>query len=456
MKRITIYKLVFPAFVAMALFAMAGNAWAKVALHDVRIWAAPDHTRIVFDLDGSVYYKLFTLENPDRVVIDIRNAYGKKGQYQNIQGKGLISKVRTGIRNGKDIRVVLDVDGQVSHESFALKPNDQYGHRLVVDLRPEGQQKEIIQDPDPVIARPSVPAEGQKFTPSLRVVAIDAGHGGEDHGARGPRGTKEKHVALEISRRLARLINAQPGMKAVLIRDGDYYIGLRQRMDRARKHDADLFVSIHADAFRKRSARGGSVYVLSRRGASSEYARWLAQRENASDLVGGVSLKGKDNTLASVMLDLTQTASLEASFDVGGRILSEMGRIGRLHKSKVQQAGFMVLKSPDIPSVLVETAFISNPGEEKKLRTSAYQQKLAQAVFNGVSGYFSTYRPAAGETVARTDGGVTTVSHRIRSGETLSEIAQQYRVNLKELRSVNNIRGDKIRVGQVLKIPYDT
>ncbi len=453
MFRDNVSKFVYSAVLAVLMLGASSNAWAKVALQDVRIWAAPDHTRIVFDLGGRVHYKLFTLENPNRVVIDIRNAYGEKGSYQNIDGKGLIKSVRTGVRNGHDIRVVLDVQGQIEHESFALDPNDQYSHRLVVDLKPVGQQPQIVDDePEITIAEPQVPDGTQKYTPSLRVVAIDAGHGGEDHGARGPKGTKEKHVALAISRELAKLINAQPGMKGVLIRDGDYYIGLRERMDRARKYDADLFVSIHADAFRRSSARGGSVYVLSSRGASSEYARWLARRENASDLVGGVSLKGKDNTLASVMLDLTQSASLEASFDVGGRILSQMGKLGHLHKKTVQQAGFMVLKSPDIPSVLVETAFISNPGEEQKLRSSHYQKKMAAAIFDGVHGYFSTYRPA-GETVASA-GAFTT--HKIRQGETLSEIAQQYRVRLNDLRAANNIRGDVVRVGQVLTIPTDS
>ncbi len=455
MIRNTNSKPVFRAIFALLLLCVANSAWAKVALHDVRLWAAPDHTRIVFDLGGSVKYKLFTLENPHRVVVDIRNAYGKKGQYQNIQGKGLITAVRTGVRNGKDIRVVLDVKGAIKHESFTLAPNAQYGHRLVVDISPTGKQV-VADDPEPQIAQIVVPDNGnsgQKFTPSLRVVAIDAGHGGEDLGARGARGTKEKDVALAIARRVAKKINAQPGMKAVLIRDGDYYIGLRERMARARKHDADLFVSIHADAFRKRSARGGSVFVLSRRGASSEHARWLAQRENASDLVGGVTLKGTDSTLASVMLDLTQNASLEASFDVGDRILSEMGRIGHLHKRKVQQAGFMVLKSPDIPSVLVETAFISNRKEENLLRTSAYKEKMANAIYKGVSGYFSTYRPMSGETVASSGDNL---KHKIRRGETLSEIAQQYRVSLNQLRSANRIRGDMVRVGQVLTIPTDS
>lgn len=453
MLRNTVYKSALHVLSVFVLLAVANTAWAKVALHDVRIWAAPDHTRIVFDLGGSVRYKLFTLENPNRVVIDIRNAYGEKGQYQNIKGKGLISSVRTAVRNGKDIRVVLDVKGVVKHESFALAPNQQYGHRLVVDLSPTGKGVIVDDTPAPVIAEPSLPSTGQKFTPSLRVVAIDAGHGGEDLGARGARGTKEKDVVLSIARKVAKLVNAQPGMKAVLIRDGDYYIGLRERMVRARKHDADLFVSIHADAFRKRTARGGSVFVLSNRGASSEHARWLAQRENASDLVGGVTLKGKDSTLASVMLDLAQNASLEASFDVGDRILNEMGRIGHLHKRKVQQAGFMVLKSPDIPSVLVETAFISNRAEENKLRTGAYQQKMANAIFKGISGYFSTYRPMSGETIASNTGSIT---HKIRRGETLSEIAQQYRVSLNQLRNANKIRGDVVRVGQVLTIPTDS
>lgn len=388
-------------------------------LDDVRIWAAPDHTRVVLDLSDPAQYKLFSIENPDRVVIDVSNTRARGEGYLKFTGKGLVKAVRTAPRSGKNTRVVLDLHGPVTTHSFTLRPNAEYGHRLVVDVkdaRPlanNGTQAaiphDILLDDEPLnapVTSASTASAAQRSEtvashfspPKLKVIAIDAGHGGEDSGARGPTGLREKNVALDISRRLAKLVNAQPGMKAVLIRDGDYYIGLRERARKAREHDADLFISIHADAFRRRTAKGASVYVLSRRGASSEHARWLASRENGADLVGGVSIRDKDDTLAAVMLDLAQNAAIEASFDVGGRVLRELGQIGNVHKKEVQQAGFVVLKSPDIPSILVETAFISNAGEEKKLRSNYYKDKLAKAVLGGIQGYFSSYRP--NETVA--------------------------------------------------------
>lgn len=421
-------------FILMTLF-MTNYAHAGAQVDDIRIWAAPDNTRVVIDLSGPVPHNLFTVDGPDRLVIDVADIRMRGKQYQKQDGKGLVKRIRTAPRFGDDTRVVLDLHGPVEYESFALKPNSEYGHRLVVDIKdarpPEVAARfareieaanrrdyPILLDDEPLNAPVAASAKSQSsntnnappavaerklpesdtFAPRLKVVAIDAGHGGEDPGARGPSGLKEKDAVLDIAKRLARLVEAQPGMKAVLIRDGDYYIGLRDRAKKARKHDADLFVSIHADAFTRRSAKGASVYVLSRRGASSEHARWLAERENGADLVGGVSIKDKDDTLAAVMLDLAQNAALEASFDVGERVLRELGQIGNVHKKSVQQAGFVVLKSPDIPSILVETAFISNYGEERKLRSSSYKEKLAKAVMGGIQGYFSSYRP--NETVA--------------------------------------------------------
>ena len=427
-------------FIAMPAYA------DKSRLDDIRIWAAPDNTRVVLDLSGPSKHNVFTVDGPDRVVIDVGNIAAKGKAYQNQNGKGLVKSIRTAPRNGNDMRIVLDLEGPVKVHGFALAPNDEYGHRLVIDIKdarsPEIAAKKALEiaaankkegpvflDDEPLdapgiealiadakkaasVAKPKqaeaektvalaepelraaqTPVKRTTFAPLLKVIAIDAGHGGEDPGARGPTGLKEKDAALDIARRLAKLVNRQPGMKAVLIRDGDYYIGLRDRAIKARKHDADLFVSIHADAFRKRSAKGASVYVLSRRGASSEHARWLATRENGADLVGGVTISDKDDTLAAVMLDLAQNAALEASFDVAGRVLRELGQIGNVHKAQVQQAGFVVLKSPDIPSLLVETAFISNHGEEKRLRSGAYKDKLADAVLGGIQGYFSSYRP---------------------------------------------------------------
>ena len=280
------------------------------------------------------------------------------------------------------------------------------------------------------------------------VIAIDAGHGGEDPGARGRKGTREKDVVLEIARRLAALIEKEPGMRPVMIRDGDYYIGLRKRIEKARSQRADLFISIHADAFRDSRARGSSVYVLSQRGASSEMARWLAARENAADLVGGVSLDDKDDLLAEVLLDLAQTATLEASVEVADNVLQEMKRLGKVHKKQVQHAGFVVLKSPDIPSLLVETAFISNPSEEQRLRNSRHQQQVAQAILAGVRNYFAS-NPPPGTLMAKS----STRQHVIRRGDTLSNIAQRYGVSMNTLRSTNKLKNDNLLGGKVLTIP---
>jgi N-acetylmuramoyl-L-alanine amidase len=301
------------------------------------------------------------------------------------------------VQPGGTTRVVLDLSVRAKPESFTLPPNAGYGHRLVVDLIPETgvAPTELAGADQPIMPKSSTPVQDQI------VIAIDAGHGGEDTGARGPSGTREKDVALAIARKLARLVDAEPGMKAVLIRDGDYYIGLRERTRKARAAQADLFISIHADAFRSRNARGSSVYVLSPRGASSAHARALAERENASDLVGGVRLTGRDDRDA-FLLSVLQDTSLEASFDVAGRLLGEIKQVNVLHKHDVQQAGFMVLKSPDIPSVLVETAFISNRGEEAKLGSASHQDSIARALMRGIKGYFSNYRPS---TVATTDAG---------------------------------------------------
>lgn len=411
------------------------NATPQAQLKDVRLWAAPDRTRVVFDLDGPVKHNLFTLENPRRVVIDIPNTQRARGLVDDIKGKGFVADVRTGVRNGDDLRIVLDLEKKASPTSFVLAPNGDYGHRLVVDL----ENDTINPKRQPIAA---------ELSHSVRdfVVAVDAGHGGEDPGATGPQGTREKDVVLEIARRLAKLINAQSEMRAVLTRDGDYYVGLRDRIIEARKAKADLFVSIHADAFNDRSAHGSSVYVLSSSGATSEHARWLAQRENAADLVGGVSLKDKDDALASFMLDLSQSASIEASLDFGNRLLRGLGGIGSLHKHHVQQAGFLVLKSPDIPSVLVETAFISNPSEERKLRSGKYQNQLASAILTGIKGYVASYRP-------QIYASAKPRTHVVKPGDTLSGIAEQYGVGTVQLQRLNGLQNDVIQVGAKLSIP---
>lgn len=354
-------------------------------LRDVRLWAAPESTRVVFDLDRAASHEVFTLENPHRIVIDLKGVKaGGVAVANRAEGKGLVQRVRSASRGADTVRVVLDLDRAVAPRSFALAPNDQYGHRVVLDLDAPADQPGTAEAlPPPAITLGAKPI----------VIAVDAGHGGEDPGARGRSGIYEKTVALAMAKRLADLINAEPGMKAVLTRSGDYYLGLRQRVEIARKHDADLFVSVHANAFRNPELRGSAVYVLSNRGASSEHARWLAQKENAADLVGGIEISAKDGDLASVLIDLSQSATMEASFDVGSRILRSMGQVNRLQKASVQQAGFMVLKAPDIPSVLVETAFITNAEEERMLKDPRHQDQFARSMLKGIKGYFEAYRP---------------------------------------------------------------
>lgn len=410
----------------------------------VRLWTAPDHTRLVFDVDGPVQQQVFSLSNPDRLVIDFKQSRAGPG----LTGSALVDRnlkgIRTAQRRDGRLRVVLDLRHPVKPKSFLLKPEQGNTYRLVVDLFDQAAGRK------PKVAKSVKDIQQQRDV----VIAVDAGHGGEDPGASGKvRNTKEKQITIAIARRLKRLIDAQPGMRAVLTRTGDYYVGLRQRMLLARKARADLFVSIHADAFRDTRARGASVYVLSRRGASSEAARWLAARENASDLIGGVSLDDKNQTLASVLLDLSQSASQEASLSAARRVYKNLHQVGHVHGRRVQHAGFMVLKSPDVPSMLVETGFISNPNEERKLRSSAYQQKLARAIMHGIRDYFRQ-APPPGTLLAKLAREQASRRHVIARGDTLSEIAQQYQVSLSSLRSENRIANDRgIRVGQVLQIP---
>ena len=415
------------------IFLMAGPRAETVTIEGLRVWAAPDSTRVVFDVSAPVTYKVFSLESPDRMVIDIKQARLKKRLAQPGVEDHYLRRVRAAARNGQDLRVVLDLKQTAVHQSFQLKPNQYYGHRLVIDLH-GGKAG----------ATPAKPA-GRPARPRDVIIAIDAGHGGEDPGAIGPGGTYEKDVVLQISKTLARAINRERGMRAVLIREGDYYMSLRKRILSARRHKADLFLSIHADAFPNRKVQGASVYTLSRRGASSEAARWLAERENAADLVGGVSLDDKDDVLASVLLDLSQTASLEASIDVADRVLKGLQRVGKVHKKRVQSAGFAVLKSPDIPSILIETAFISNPSEEKKLLSHKHRGNLAGAIVAGLRGYFRDFAPAGTLLAAR--------RHTIARGETLSAIAKRYRVSPSALKAYNALRGDRIQAGQTISIP---
>ncbi|MGH8212640.1 MAG: N-acetylmuramoyl-L-alanine amidase [Rhodanobacteraceae bacterium] len=350
----------------------------------LRVWGGPDSTRVVLDLSAPPSdYKLVQLDHPDRVVLDVEDS-GFADGFHVPAVKGLLKRIRSG-KNDGTARVVLDLSTEAHPKSFLLKPAGQYGYRLVVDLYPPHA-------PKPQMAS-TIENDIAQGKPRPVVVAVDAGHGGEDPGAHGPDGTQEKNVTLSVARDLAKLINAQPGMRAVLTRAGDYFVPLKKRYAIARQNKADLFVSIHADAYTSSDARGSSVWVLSQRGKVSEAARWLADSENRADLVGGVSLDDKDDTLASVLLDLSQGASIQASDTVAKRVLKALAQLGPTHRGYVERANFVVLRSPDVPSILVETAFITNPAEESKLRDADHREKLASAILDGVQGYFESTPP---------------------------------------------------------------
>lgn len=394
----------------------------------------------MLDLGGKAEYKLFTLQNPDRVVIDLSNTSLNTTLKLDPDTAGPVRSVRHGQPEAGTLRVVMDLSEGVELKSFMLAPTSQYGHRLVVDMYDRSHQQLTT------IVRTIESIQGGNRDV---VIAIDAGHGGEDPGAIGKYRTREKDVVLQIAQRLQKAIDAEAGMRAVLTRTGDYYVPLRGRFERAREHRADLFLSIHADAFENRNVRGSSVFVLSQRGASSEMARLLAQGENAADLVGGVSLNDKDDLLTSVLLDLSQSATIQASDKVAGDILAALSVAGKVHKPHVGRANFMVLKSPDVPSVLIETAFISNPDEEKKLTQLEFQNSMARAIARGVKNYFYS-SPPPGTWIAANRAGTR---HVVSSGETLGTIANRYRVTLNSLRQANNINGDVIRIGAELVIP---
>ena len=416
---------------------------------DVRLWRAPDHTRVVFDLSDAIEHSILQLDNPTRVVVDI-NDVKLKGALNDLPLENTpIERVRSGIRKGNDLRIVFDLRAKVTPKSFALDPNERTGHRLVLDLFDDAVDN--TKQPETEDLTPATKSVDELAGRRDIIIAIDAGHGGEDPGASGPKKLREKDVVLKIARKLHARLAKTPGFKPVMIRDGDYYVSLAGRRDLARKAQADLFVSIHADAFNQASANGASVYVLSTRGATSTAAQYLADRENAADLVGGVRLSDKDDVLAGVLTDLSMTATLDTSLSLGRDVLEEVDKIAKLHKRKVEQAGFAVLKSPDIPSILVETGFISNPGEAQKLATGAYQDKMARAMQMGIQEWFTTHPPAG--TLLAWQRSQRTREYVIVSGDTLSEIAERHRVSVSSLKSSNGLKSNTIRVGQKLIIP---
>lgn len=435
----------------------ASVAWASSSVNSVRVWRAPDNTRIVFDLSSAVSHKIFPLKNPARLVIDIENTSNQANLSSIDLAKTPIKRIRSAKRKKSHLRFVLDLKDDVSPRSFVLKKHAGKPYRLVVDLYDKNTVTEKTIE--------HVAAAAQVSSRRAILVVIDAGHGGEDPGAIGPGRIKEKTVVLDIAKKLAAKINSTKGYKAKLTRTNDYYLPLRKRRDFARKHRADLFVSIHADAFKTPYAKGASVFALSRRGATSETARFLARKENDADLIGGVgdvSLKDKDKVLKGVLVDLSMSATLSSSLDAGKHILNKMGSFAHLHKKSVEQAGFLVLKSPDVPSILVETGFISNPGEAKKLASSKYRQKMANSIYTGIREYFEK-NPPGGTYLAWKENGSKEPSiiasnrgtqrlYTVASGDTLSGISNRFGVSVSELKKLNRLKGNSIGIGQKLVV----
>jgi len=431
----------------LALFLLSAvSAQAQqVDVRGARVWPAPDKTRVVIDAAAAISHTIFSLDNPPRVVIDIPDAR-LTGKLPIVESRDLLlAGMRSGIRAGDDLRIVLDLKRAVRVKSFLLRPNNRYGYRLVVDLSPSGS--------DGGRAGPASSPRRHGDRPSKRlrdvVVAIDPGHGGDDPGTTGPDGTREKNITLAIARKLGHLMRREPGMRPFLTRDGDYYVSLRRRIALARKHKADLFISIHADSCDDPRVSGATVYTLSLRGASSEAARVLADKENSADLIGGIDLSDSNDELASVLLDMTQSATMEHSVLAARKVIASLDHLGDVHKTQIQKAGFVVLKAPDIPSMLIETAYLSNRADERRLRSPTFQEKIAEAILRGVKSYFDSF-PPPGTILAMRE------SHRrhvIIRGETLAAIAKEYDVTLDSLRSANGIDGDDIQAGQVLTIP---
>jgi N-acetylmuramoyl-L-alanine amidase len=408
---------------------------------NVRLWDRKDYTRAVLELSASAEYKLFTLENPSRLVLDVQQGTTQKAL--RVDPKGLVGGIRVGKTDQGHLRIVFDLSGAIRPKSFLLTPAGTHRHRLVLDLYP-------------LSSAPSVPVQSAAATradsPRDVIVAIDAGHGGKDPGAIGPKGTFEKTITLAVARALAKRIDNEPGMKAHMIRDDDSFIQLGDRYEAAREAKADLFISIHADAFTLASVRGSSVFILSQRGASNEAAGYLADRENRADLVGGVSLGDRDTTLAAVLLDLSLGATLEASASAADAVLQSLGKFGKTHKRYIERANFVVLRSPDVPSMLIETGFLSNPDEEKNLNDAKHRGRLADAILDGVRNYFFS-APPPGTWIAKH---ARTRTYKVVAGETLSEIATRHGTSVSRIRAANNLQDDVVKAGATLTIPTDS
>lgn len=415
------------------LLLIAMPVLSATEVEDMRLWSGPNHTRAVFDLSGKTEYKLFQLDNPSRVVIDLPKAKLKKRL--RIKKNRDIKAVRHSEKKGQ-VRIVLDLKKSLKSKSFLLKPTGKYGYRLVVDLKRKVKEKPKSVD--------------QMLKPNRDVIiAIDAGHGGEDPGAIGLAGTKEKEVNLNVSKKLARQINLQKGMKALLIREGDYYIKLRSRFEKARKKNADLFISIHADSFHDKRVRGASVYILSKKGASSEAAKWLAKSENKADAIGGVLIEDKKDDLSKVLYDLSQNAALEESHKAAKAVHASIKKVSKMHGHGFGQAAFVVLKSPDVPSMLIETGYISNSQDEKNLNNKKHVDKLVKQIAAGIRNYFYQSPPPNTWIAAQAKG----KKHIVQSGDTLSEIAKRYNTTVSAIKAINNKPNNQVRIGETIYLP---
>ena len=425
------------------LMAFTTASFANNTIEGLRIWPSPNTTRLVFDLADTPTYNYFTLKNPQRLVIDIENT-PKNFDFKKVANESkLVKKVRySTAKNPQSVRVVIELNKKLKKNIFALPPTAPYGNRLVIDLN------------DSDSAAQKIVLNSKSTTDRDIVIVIDAGHGGEDPGSIGPSGSYEKNVTLGIAKRLESLIGKEKGIKAVMTRTGDYYLSPNKRPQLARKHKADMFVSIHADAFTTPEPRGASVWVLSMKRANTELGRWLERTEQHSELLGGAAEIIQDTAneryLAQTFLDMSMDHSLTTSYDVSRDMLKHLNNVTTLHKEKPQGASFAVLTSPDIPSILVEMGFISNPQEEKNLNWSRYRQKMAQSLFNGLKQHFKG-SPPDGSLWAKWKQENRT--HRVRSGESLSLLAQRYNVQISTLKKANNLNTDVVRIGQVLTIP---
>jgi N-acetylmuramoyl-L-alanine amidase len=422
-------------------------------LKGVRVWPAPDETRVVLDMKSEATYSYFTLTKPNRLVVDLKTTTLKTKLPVIVSDSAVLTKIRSSSAPDKgSFRLVFEIKTGMTPKLFTLAPtpDGHYGYRLVLDL-PHGKTSSVVQKER---ASSKVTANQQAQLPSGRddiIIAIDPGHGGEDPGSIGPTRKYEKNVTLAVSKKVAAKINATPGMKAVMTRSSDYFVNLNKRSEIARKNKSHLLVSIHADGFTKPQPRGASVWVLNTRRANSEIGRWLEQQEKQSELLGGGDVLSGDNDdqyLSMAVLDLQFGNSTKEGYEVATNVLKEISKVTRLHKSKPEHASLAVLKSPDIPSLLVETGFITNPSEERLLNSSSHQNKLANAIYKGILAYFET-NPPEGTLFASRKGGM---KHKVTSGQSLSVIAKRYGVSISSIKSVNNLKSNNLHIGQVLVI----